>query len=169
MGEELYDPHSDCGDESIAHRIRRNQSGPRSHRPLVIDLSALWAGPLCANLLWLCGARVVKVESADRPDGAREGDPAFHALLNQGKESVVLDFRAESGRRMLRRLLERADIVIESSRPRALRHLGIAAEDWVRSQDGRTWIGITGYGRDEPAGNWVAFGDDAGSRPGLPT
>ena len=39
--------------------------------PLVVDLSALWAGPLCAHLLGLAGARVVKVESLGRPDGAR--------------------------------------------------------------------------------------------------
>ncbi len=139
----------------------------RQRSPRVVDLSALWAGPLCAHLLWLCGAEVIKVESADRPDGARFGNAEFYALLNQGKRCVAMDFASERGRTLLRQLLEQADIVIESSRPRALRQLGIDAEAWVRGQVGRTWISITGYGRGEPVENWTAFGDDAGVAAGL--
>jgi crotonobetainyl-CoA:carnitine CoA-transferase CaiB-like acyl-CoA transferase len=59
--------------------------------PRVVDLSALWAGPLAAHLLWLAGAKVVKVESRSRPDSMRTGNNTFYALLNQGKDSVVLD------------------------------------------------------------------------------
>lgn len=44
-------------------------------RPLVIDLSAIWAGPLAGHLLWLAGAEVVKVESLTRPDLIRRDDP----------------------------------------------------------------------------------------------
>ncbi len=72
----------------------------RGRRPRVVDLSSLWAGPLCAHLLHLCGAEVIKVESVHRPDGARRGNRGFYALLNQGKRSVALDFRA--GGRSLR-------------------------------------------------------------------
>ena len=64
---------------------------------LVVDLSSLWAGPLCSHLLDHDGARVVKVESQHRPDGARSGSPAFFDLMNGGKQSVVLDFRANDG------------------------------------------------------------------------
>ena len=133
----------------------------------MVDLAALWAGPLCGHLLWLCGGRVVKVESADRPDGARFGNADFHALLNQGKHSVALDFGAPEDLALLRGLVEKADIIIESSRPRALRQLGIKAEEWVRRQRGRTWISITGYGRAGAGANRVAFGDDAGVAAGL--
>ena len=140
---------------------------PRPRPPLVVDLSALWAGPLCGQLLWLCGGRIVKVESADRPDGARFGNSDFYALLNQGKRSVALDFGAPDELALLRQLVEKADIVIESSRPRALRQIGIKAEEWVRRQRGRTWISITGYGRDGGGADRVAFGDDAGVAAGL--
>src|SRR5581483_4787520 len=58
---------------------------------LVVDFSALWAGPLCAQLLGLAGARVVKVEAPSRSDGARRGDPGFYRLLHSGHRSVVLD------------------------------------------------------------------------------
>ena len=127
----------------------------------------MWAGPLCAQLLSLAGARVVKVESAPRPDGARRGNPAFFDLMNAGKASVALDFTSSMGCKTLRALLECADIVIESARPRALSQLGIDAARCVASRPGLTWLSITGYGRAEPEGNWVAFGDDAAVAAGL--
>jgi hypothetical protein len=138
-----------------------------SRPPRVVDLSSLWAGPLCSHLLQLCGAEVIKVESRERPDGAREGNRDFFDLLNQSKRSVALDFRTSDGRAMLRRLIESADIVIEASRPRALAQLGIDAEAVLHRRPALTWISLTGYGRDEPQGNWIAFGDDAGVAAGL--
>ncbi|HQR02913.1 MAG: CoA transferase [Proteobacteria bacterium] len=135
--------------------------------PLVVDLASLWAGPLCSRLLQILGARVLKVESVQRPDGARRGHPAFYDLLNAGKESIALDFRSAEGRNQLCALIAAADIVIEGSRPRALRQLGIDAETWVRTRGGRTWISITGYGRTPPEAEWVAFGDDAAVAAGL--
>lgn len=145
----------------------RSSTTPPVRPPRVVDLSSLWAGPLCGHLLHLCGADVIKVESRHRPDGARDGDATFFALLNQGKRSVALDFRSDDGRRALERLIASADIVIEASRPRALRQLGIDGEQVVNDHSGLTWVSITGYGRDEPQGNWVAFGDDAGVAAGL--
>src|SRR4029453_19173112 len=96
--------------------------------PLVVDLSSLWAGPLCAHLLGLQGARVVKVESTGRPDGARRGPAAFFDLLHGGPRGVARDLRDPAGAACLRRLLAAADVVVEASRPRALRQLGIEAE-----------------------------------------
>jgi len=139
----------------------------RAHRPLVVDLSSLWAGPLCGHLLHLIGARVIKVESASRPDGARQGPAAFFDLMNGGKESVALDFANTAGQAQLRGLVAQADIVIEGSRPRALRQLGIWAEDLVLEKPGLTWVGITGYGRTGDATDWVAYGDDAAVAAGL--
>lgn len=138
-----------------------------SRAPLVVDLSALWAGPLCGRLLHALGARVVKVESADRPDGARAGEPRFFDLLNAGKESVVLDFGSARGRRQLRELIARADIVIESSRPRALRQLGIVAEEVLAERPAITWLALSGYGRSARCEDWIAYGDDAGIAAGL--
>lgn len=136
-------------------------------RPVVLDLSALWAGPLCGHMLQRLGARVIKVESVTRPDGARRGPPAFFDLLNGGKASVALDLGSGRGRRRLRDLIARADIVIESTRPRALRQLGIVPERLVRRLPGLTWVSITGYGRSPARSEWVGFGDDAGAAAGL--
>ncbi len=88
-------------------------------------------------------------------------------LLNANKQSVALDLASASGKRQLCELLERADIVIESARPRALEQMGIQASDIVRAGAGRVWLSITGYGRDAPMRDWIAFGDDAGVAAGL--
>ena len=77
----------------------------------VVDLSALWAGPLCGHVLTTAGARVVKVESAcPRLDGARRGPPAFYDLLHAGQESVALDLPDEADR--LHAVVRAADIVV---------------------------------------------------------
>ena len=131
-------------------------------KPLVVDLSALWAGPLAGHLLWLAGADVVKVESRSRPDAMRKGDPALFALLNQGKASGVVDISTEVGREALTRLLRRADIVIEAARPRALHQLGIDADDIIDDRPGLVWLTITGHGVSGAAAEWVGFGDDCG-------
>ncbi|MFD0364664.1 CoA transferase [Nocardia sp. GCM10030253] len=131
---------------------------------LVVDLSALWAGPLCARLLGLAGARVVKVESAHRPDGGRAVGPELFGWLHEGKEFRTVDFHAAAGRRELADLIAAADVVIEASRPRALRQLGLAPEE-VAHRPGRVWLSLTGYGRADPLR--VAFGDDAAAAGGL--
>jgi hypothetical protein len=134
----------------------------RTDRPLVVDLSALWAGPLCAHLLGRAGARVVKVESSHRPDGARAGNRRFYDWLHAGHEAVAVDLRSPE----FDALLRRADVVIEASRPRAVRQLGIVAEEVVAAT-GAIWVSITGYGRDDAEPGRVAFGDDAAVAGGL--
>ena len=135
--------------------------------PRVIDLSSLWAGPLCSRLLQWAGAEVVKVESTQRPDGARLGSPEFFEFLNSDKQHVQLALHEPRGHDELMELIRSADIVIEGSRPRALRQMGIEAEQLLRDVPGLSWIGISGYGRREPEANWIAYGDDAGVAAGL--
>lgn len=146
--------------------VRRERLGPASeprtpHGVRVVDFSALWAGPLCARLLRLGGADVVKVESANRPDGARRGSPAFYRHLHDGHDSVVLDFTDPTA---LRSAVAGADVVIEASRPRALRRAGLDAQRFLAGRPGRVWVSVTGYGR---ADDRIAFGDDAAVAGGL--
>ncbi len=130
---------------------------------LVVDLSSMWAGPLCGRLLARAGATVVKVESPQRPDGTRAGPKAFFDWVNGGKLCYETDFTDTAA---LGRLLAAADLVIESSRPAALerRGLGPAAG---QGRDGRIWLRITGHGSDDEHAHWVAFGDDAAVSGGL--
>jgi crotonobetainyl-CoA:carnitine CoA-transferase CaiB-like acyl-CoA transferase len=143
--------------------------GPRRHRaaPVVVDFSSLWAGPLCAHLLGLAGARVIKVESISRPDGARSGPAAFYDLLHAGHESVALEFADRHDVEALLGLVTAADMVIEASRPRAFAALGLDPVAIVSAHPHITWVTITGYGRTGPWSNRTAFGDDAACAAGL--
>ncbi len=147
-----------------AARIAAPLPGARLAGAVVADLSSMWAGPLCARLLGLAGADVIKVESPGRPDGARSGNREFFDWLHGGHRSLAVDFGTREGRAALAALLESADVVIEASRPRALAAVGLAP-DMIRHRPGQVWLSITGYGRAAPGR--VAFGDDAAVAGGL--
>lgn len=150
------------GPRPLLRRPRAPWSARRRSGFLVVDLTSMWAGPLCARLLGLAGARVVKVESPDRPDGARFGPPEFFERLHAGHEQRVLDLRSDE----LRDLLHGADVVLESARPRALEQAGIDREA-VTAATGGVWVAITGRGLDGPDRNRPSFGDDAAVAGGL--
>lgn len=145
----------------------QSRQRPAGYVPLVIDLSGLWAGPLAGHFFHLAGARVVKVESSTRPDNMRNHDLGFYTLINQGKDSVTLDFTDPEQRDTLLALLRRADIVIEAARPRALLQLGIDAAALVREVPGLVWLTVTGHGASGDAAHWVGIGHDCGVAGGL--
>ena len=150
--------------------VRATNLGAAAPRRLadvtVVDLSALWAGPLCGRLLAEAGAEVVKVESTARPDGARRGDPTFFESMNAMKDQRRVELDQDSGIEELRRTILGADVVIESSRPRALAQLGIDAAE-LTATGPQVWVSITGYGRGGEGANRVAYGDDAAVAGGL--
>jgi hypothetical protein len=123
-------------------------------RPLVVDLSALWAGPLAGRLLAERGADVVKVEDPARPDGFRDGATALYERLNAGKTRISLSLDSVIP------MMEDADVIITSGRPRVWEQLAVPP---LRG----TWVRITGYGSTGPWRNRVAFGDDAAVAGGL--
>ncbi|WP_409428359.1 CoA transferase [Mycobacterium sp. SMC-11] len=122
---------------------------------LVVDLTSLWAGPLCGQLLARAGATVIKVESSSRPDGTRAGSSTFFDWMNGGKLSCALDFDRDA--RALAELLAAADVVLEGSRPAALARRGLGPLD-VAGRPGRVWLQITAHGAER---GYVGFGDDA--------
>ena len=132
--------------------------------PFVVDLSSLWAGPLAANLLHYMGAKVVKVESLSRSDGARRGNTQFYDLLNVGKRCAAFDFNSSNGLDDIKKLITAADIVIESSRPRALKQLGIDADKMLQQKPGKLWLRFMA---DKTKENRIGFGDDIGVSAGL--
>ncbi|GAA4259767.1 CoA transferase [Dietzia aurantiaca] len=131
-------------------------------RPLVVDFTSLWAGPLCAHLLGLAGATVIKVESRSRPDGSRRGPKAFFDLLHAGHRALSVDPSDPRHRVALAALVSRADLVLEASRPDALARWGLDAEAAVAG--GTSWLSITARGRSSRR---VGFGDDVAVGAGL--
>ncbi|MFT3866560.1 MAG: CoA transferase [Solirubrobacterales bacterium] len=140
---------------------REARDPTRTTAPLVVNLGALWAAPLCAQLLHRAGRRVVDVEATNRPDAT---PPGLRRPLREGHATIRSDLATDAGRDRLAALLAEADVVIEASRPRALRQLGLDAERVMADRRPRVWIRITGHG---PGSERIAFGDDAAVAGGL--
>lgn len=171
-GRELGLPVASADESPVSPPVEVLVSGPLRRRAprqrsLVVDLSAIWAGPLIGHLLWLTGAEVIKVESLSRPDLIRRDDPATFDLINQGKASVLVDFSSDREKAALIALIRDADFVIEFSRPRALLHLGIDAEALVGEVPGLVWLSVTGHGARGAAANWAGIGNDCAVAAGL--
>lgn len=146
--------------------------GPPAYRAAgarlkVLDLSALWAGPMCGAILAAMGAEVTKVETRARPDPTRTATPVFFKRLNGRKRDITLDLSDRDQRAWLESEVAAADVVISSARPRGLASLRLCPRDRLQGAPGGVWIAITGHGWSGPAGDRVAFGDDAAAAGGL--
>lgn len=129
----------------------------------VVDLSALWAGPLCAGLLARAGSKVVRIESQGRPDPTPQGSPQLDAWLNGAKSQLRLDLRSAEGRAALLAELADADVLVTSARRAALARLGLAPEALPHL----TWVAITAHGFVGLGAERVGFGDDCAAAGGL--
>ena len=123
---------------------------------LVLDFSTLLPGPLATLMLAHAGARVVKVERPGSGDIMREYQPKLgadsvnFAMLNRGKESLVLDLASAGGRKALEPWLARADVLVEQFRPGVMERLGLGYEAVRRVNPGIVYCSITGYGQSGP-------------------
>jgi len=132
-----------------------------SARPLreitVVDLSRLLPGPLAAHLLADLGARVIKVEEPRLGDPVRyapppvEGTSALAALLLSGVESIALDLKLPAGLEVLERLLERADVLLDTFRPGTLARLLKATPEELTERHPRLiQCSLSGWGAAGP-------------------
>lgn len=136
---------------------------PQSDRPLngqlVLDFNQFLSGPLASLKLADLGARVIKVERPGTGDLCRnlylsdteiDGDNSLFHAINRNKESLTADLRDEEDRAMLRRLLARADVMLQNFRPGVIERLGFGYED-VAALNPRIVYGfISGFGEDGP-------------------
>ena len=122
----------------------------------VLDLTHVLAGPYCSQTLQDLGARVIKVERPGGGDDTRafppfvQGESAYFATLNAGKQSIALDLKAPQDRAIFERLLARADVLLENSRPGAMGRLGYGW-DAVQVRYPRLIYGaVSGFGHTGP-------------------
>ena len=138
----------------------------------VVDLSRLLPGAFCTHMLRELGATVTKVEP---PGGdplrrlsplAADGESVFHHLLNQGKESLVLDTRTGEGRARLEALLADADVLVDNVRVSTAKRLKLDRDAVRAAHPAIVHCTITGYGQDGPradrAGHDLNFVAEAG-------
>ncbi|WP_419911910.1 CoA transferase [Candidatus Poriferisodalis sp.] len=131
----------------------------------VVDLTSMWAGPLCTELLGRAGAEVRKVSSAARPDGL--AGTAMYDELNAHKTAVELDPRHPAGRQSLDELLARADILITSLSPRALGNLDLLPSQLCARHPRLRTLAITAFEPDSPERDWIAYGTGVHAASGL--
>ena len=113
---------------------------------LVVDLSHYIAGPLTAMVLGDLGAEVIRV---DPPGGPRWAHPA-NALLQRGKKSIVLDLSQADDRATAGRLIDRADVLVESFRPGQMAAWGLDAGTLLARNERLLHLSLPGFAADDP-------------------
>ncbi|MGE0094819.1 MAG: CaiB/BaiF CoA transferase family protein [Alphaproteobacteria bacterium] len=123
----------------------------------VVELSHIMAGPTCGLMLADMGADVVKVERLPNGDDTRRFAPpkigdesAAFLMMNRNKRGIAVDLKSEGGRAALKRLMVRADVVIENQRKGAMERWGLGYEELRRENPGLIYCAVSGYGRTGP-------------------
>jgi crotonobetainyl-CoA:carnitine CoA-transferase CaiB-like acyl-CoA transferase len=132
---------------------------------LVVDFSHVMAGPYASHLLRLLGAEVIKIEAPGMGDAMRNYGPdrrydgmapAFVAV-NAGKKSLVLNLKHAPAREAARRLIARADVVLENFRPGVMARLGLDYDSVRPLQPRMVYCSVSGYGQHSPRRDWPAI------------
>jgi crotonobetainyl-CoA:carnitine CoA-transferase CaiB-like acyl-CoA transferase len=145
------------------------ETPPRAHRGAlghirVLDLSRVLAGPWASQVLADLGAEVIKVERPGTGDdtrawgppwlrdaaGRETGESAYFASANRGKRSIAVDLARPEGRDLVRRLAERADVLLENYRVGSLARHGLAYADLAALNPRLVYCSITGFGQTGP-------------------
>jgi crotonobetainyl-CoA:carnitine CoA-transferase CaiB-like acyl-CoA transferase len=123
----------------------------------VVDLTRVLSGPYCTMLLADMGARVIKIEQPGLGDETRAwgppfqgGESAYFLSINRSKESMALDFKHPSGRRLLDSLIASADVLVENFRPGTLDRLDLDYETVSSQHPGLVYCSVSGFGRTGP-------------------
>ncbi len=131
----------------------------------VLDLSQVMAGPFCCMLLGDMGADVIKIEPPGVGDQTRksmgfrmkgEDSPGFLAL-NRNKRSITLNLKSEAGRRVLHRLVETADILVENGRPGVTKRLAADYDTLSAINPRLVYASISGFGQTGPWSQRAGF------------
>lgn len=141
----------------------------------VLDITRVVAGPFCSMLLADLGATVIKVEHPDDPDYARTFPPfvsgddrefsAFFAQYNRNKLGITLNMKSAEGKALLRKLVRRADVLVENFRPGTMDRLGLGYEVLKKENPRLIYTAISGFGRTGPNASRPAF-DNTGQAAG---
>jgi len=122
---------------------------------LVIDTSQLLPGSLCSQMLADLGARVIKIEGL-KGDGFRQSTPlvgasgSYFQILNRNKLGMCLNLKEEEGRNILKEIILKADVFLESCRPGTMDDIGLGYDDLKKLNPRLIYCSLTGFGQDGP-------------------
>jgi formyl-CoA transferase len=130
----------------------------------VVDLTQFEAGTSCTETLAWLGADVIKVEPPGRGEQGRAAstdvpglDSYYFLLLNANKRSITLNLKHPEGRRLLGRLIERADVFVENFGPGIIDRLGFGYDEVRRLNPRLVYAQVKGFAPDGPFGGYPAF------------
>src|SRR5438477_4395475 len=158
---------------------RRSESKDALHDVKVVEFGAYAAGPCISKYLANFGARVVHVESRQRPDGFRLQYPPFKdgqiglnrsgcfAFFNDSKHGVTLDLKNSEGLRLANRLVEWSDIVIENMRPGVMARLALDYESLRERNPNLIMLSTSNMGQTGPHATHPGFGSQLSSLSGF--
>ncbi|MCU6619324.1 CoA transferase [Achromobacter mucicolens] len=122
----------------------------------VVDFSHVLAGPVCTMMLADMGAEVIKIEPPGGELGRQIGPPwiagesAVYLSVNRNKRGMALDLKSDGGREVARRLINRADVVVENYRPGVMQSFGLDYDTLADSNRGLVYCSISAYGQTGP-------------------
>jgi len=134
----------------------RRQPRPPLAGVRVIDLTRVLAGPFCSMSLGDMGADVIKVEEPGKGDDTRGwppfagGEATYFMSVNRNKKSLTLNMKAPEGQAILRRLIAKADVVIENFRPGTMERLGFGYDALRKLNPRLIYCSISGFGESGP-------------------
>tara|TARA_B000000460_G_scaffold222713_1_gene175464 strand:+ start:495 stop:1697 length:1203 start_codon:yes stop_codon:yes gene_type:complete len=130
----------------------------------VVDCSQILAGPFCSMNLADMGAKVIKVEKPNGGDDTRSWGPPFKnnqsigfMNLNRNKESIVINFKDPEGIQIMKKLVNKADVLIENYRTGTMERLGLGYEDLKKVNKNLIYCSISGFGRTGPYAERAGF------------
>ena len=131
----------------------------------VIEMGTLLAGPFCGQLLGDFGAEVIKLEPPGEGDPMREwGREKPHGLslwwpvVARNKKSVTCNLRVPAGQDLARRLIAKADVLVENFRPGTLERWGLSYDELSAINPGLVLIRVTGFGQTGPYSTQPGYG-----------
>ena len=131
----------------------------------VVELGSLLAGPFCGQLLGDFGAEVIKVEDPGSGDPMRQwgrekpyGLSLWWPVVARNKKSVTANLRTEEGQDLVRRLVAKADVLVENFRPGTLERWGLAPEQLWEINPGLVVTRVTGFGQTGPYAGRAGYG-----------
>lgn len=141
----------------------------------VLDLTRVLAGPFCTMMLGDLGADVIKVEEAGRGDDTRQWGPpftksgmsAYFISANRNKRSITINLKNKQGLKILRELIQHADILVENFKPGTLNKLGLSEKTLKKLRPDLIYCTITGYGYTGPDSHKPGYDFIAQARGGL--
>lgn len=122
---------------------------------MVIDLTRHLAGPFCTMNLSDMGADVIKVEPPNGDDSRTvgpflNGESGYFMSVNRGKRGITLDLKSEEGKEILRRLIRKSDVLVESFRPGVMERLGFSYADTSKINQKIIYASVSGFGQYGP-------------------